>query len=89
MVLIVISAKGYQGWAHPEADEIQEKFYFFLVDAVSPLVKYLTDLLIIVSLIYGYMFTAYIYAIVTFSLLTPVSSSFSLRSDDWTMVKDE
>ena len=65
----------------------KQRLIIFLVAAVIPLVNYLIALLIVLNLINRYMFTAYINAIVTFSLLTPISESFSFRSDDWAIVK--
>ena len=57
----------------------------FLVSAVSFLPKNLTDFLVVVSLIDGYMLIASTKSIFTLSLYIFSSSSLSFRSDAWTM----
>ena len=53
-----------------------QRLTIFLVDAVIPLVKYLNSIMIVVSLIDGYMLTSYINAIVKFSLFTSIFKFF-------------
>ena len=65
----------------------RHRLMVFLVAAVIFLENNLTAFLIFESLINRYMFTAYINAIVTFSLLTPISPGFYFRSDAGTIVK--
>ena len=65
MLLIVLTIKGDHSLAHPESDALQKHLAFLFFVAVSPLVKYLGDFLIIVSLINGYIFTALIDDIIT------------------------
>ena len=85
MVFIIIPLKVDEGGTHPKFDEVQTKVDCFLDSLVSVLAKYLTALLIVVSLIEGYILIASTEAIVTFSFFNLISSSFPFRSEAWTM----